>query len=245
MLDQVQKPTRYTGGEMNTQLKPWDSAKLHFAFCFPDTYEVGMSHLGMKILYAAMNQQPDMLCERAFMPWVDMMDLMKQENVPLFTLESRSPLSAFDVVGFTLQYEMSYSNILAMLELGGIPLLRENRREEDPIVVAGGPCAFNPEPLADFIDAFMVGDGEEQILDRSARKGLEGDYPRFGQGVLSHGNPRAVHGDYPRPHHAGNHARLHARLPLLSGGHSVSSGARAESGASGGAGAAAGKHDRV
>ena len=165
MLDQVQKPTRYTGGEMNTQLKPWDSAKLHFACCFPDTYEVGMSHLGMKILYAAMNQQPDMLCERAFMPWVDMMDLMKQENVPLFTLESRSPLSAFDVVGFTLQYEMSYSNILAMLELGGIPLLRENRREEDPIVVAGGPCAFNPEPLADFIDAFMVGDGEEQILD--------------------------------------------------------------------------------
>ena len=165
MLDQVQKPTRYTGGEMNTQLKPWDSAKLHFAFCFPDTYEVGMSHLGMKILYAAMNQQPDMLCERAFMPWVDMMELMKQENVPLFTLESRSPLSAFDVVGFTLQYEMSYSNILAMLELGGIPLLRENRREEDPIVVAGGPCAFNPEPLADFIDAFMVGDGEEQILD--------------------------------------------------------------------------------
>ncbi len=165
MLDQVQKPTRYTGGEMNTQLKPWDSAKLHFAFCFPDTYEVGMSHLGMKILYAAMNQQPDMLCERTFMPWVDMMDLMKQENVPLFTLESRSPLSAFDVVGFTLQYEMSYSNILAMLELGGIPLLRENRREEDPIVVAGGPCAFNPEPLADFIDAFMVGDGEEQILD--------------------------------------------------------------------------------
>lgn len=165
MLDQVQKPTRYTGGEMNTQLKPWDSAKLHFAFCFPDTYEVGMSHLGMKILYAAMNQQPDMLCERAFMPWVDMMDLMKQEKVPLFTLESRSPLSAFDVVGFTLQYEMSYSNILAMLELGGIPLLRENRREADPIVVAGGPCAFNPEPLADFIDAFMVGDGEEQILD--------------------------------------------------------------------------------
>ena len=108
MLDQVQKPTRYTGGEMNTQLKPWDSAKLHFAFCFPDTYEVGMSHLGMKILYAAMNQQSDMLCERAFMPWVDMMDLMKQEKVPLFTLESRSPLSAFDVVGFTLQYEMSY-----------------------------------------------------------------------------------------------------------------------------------------
>ena len=165
LLDTVLKPARYTGGEMNAVCKPFSDADVTFAFCFPDSYEVGMSHLGMKILYAAMNQQPDMLCERAFMPWVDMMDLMKQENVPLFTLESRSPLSAFDVVGFTLQYEMSYSNILAMLELGGIPLLRENRREEDPIVVAGGPCAFNPEPLADFIDAFMVGDGEEQILD--------------------------------------------------------------------------------
>ena len=164
-LSLVQKPGRYTGGEPGCTYKDKANVDVRMAFCFPDTYEVGMSHLGMKILYAAMNQQPDMLCERAFMPWVDMMDLMKQENVPLFTLESRSPLSAFDVVGFTLQYEMSYSNILAMLELGGIPLLRENRREEDPIVVAGGPCAFNPEPLADFIDAFMVGDGEEQILD--------------------------------------------------------------------------------
>ena len=165
LLLQAQKPAQYIGGEVGSICKERESVDVRFAFCFPDTYEVGMSHLGMKILYAAMNQQPDMLCERAFMPWVDMMDLMKQEKVPLFTLESRSPLSAFDVVGFTLQYEMSYSNILAMLELGGIPLLRENRREEDPIVVAGGPCAFNPEPLADFIDAFMVGDGEEQILD--------------------------------------------------------------------------------
>lgn len=165
ILSRVQKPARYVGGEWGSVMKDKKNIDLRFAFCFPDTYEVGMSHLGMKILYAAMNQQSDMLCERAFMPWVDMIDLMKQEKVPLFTLESRSPLSAFDVVGFTLQYEMSYSNILAMLELGGIPLLRENRREEDPIVVAGGPCAFNPEPLADFIDAFMVGDGEEQILD--------------------------------------------------------------------------------
>lgn len=165
MLDQVQKPARYTGSEMNTQLKNWNSAKLRFAFCFPDTYEVGMSHLGMKILYAGINAQPDMLCERTFMPWVDMIELLKQEHVPLFTLESRSALSEFDVVGFTLQYEMSYSNILAMLELGGIPLLREERSETDPIIVAGGPCAFNPEPLADFIDAFMVGDGEEQILE--------------------------------------------------------------------------------
>ena len=120
----------------------------------------------MKILYAAMNQQPDMLCERAFMPWVDMMDLMKQENVPLFTLESRSPLSAFDVVGFTLQYELSYTNILNMLDLAGIPLHACDRGEAlAPLVVAGGPCVCNPEPLADFFDLFILGEGEEVNLE--------------------------------------------------------------------------------
>lgn len=165
MLEKVQKAPRYTGGEMNTEIKPWEAAKLHFAFCFPDTYEVGMSHLGMKILYGAINAQPDMLCERVFMPWVDMKALMEQEGIPLFSMESRRVLTDFDVVGFTLQYEMSYTNVLAMLELGGIPLLREERAQDAPIIVAGGPCAFNPEPLADFIDAFMVGDGEEQILE--------------------------------------------------------------------------------
>ena len=165
MLEQVQKAPRYTGGEMNTSLKPWEAAKLHFAFCFPDTYEVGMSHLGMKILYGAINGQPDMLCERVFMPWVDMKALMEQEHVPLFSMENRRALHEFDVVGFTLQYEMSYTNVLAMLKLGGIPLLGEERAEDAPIIVAGGPCAFNPEPLADFIDAFMVGDGEEQIIE--------------------------------------------------------------------------------
>ena len=165
MLEKVQKAPRYTGGEMNTAIKPWEAAKLHFAFCFPDTYEVGMSHLGMKILYGAINAQPDMLCERVFMPWVDMKALMEEENVPLFSTENRRALNEFDVVGFTLQYEMSYTNVLAMLKLGGIPLLREDRAEDAPIIVAGGPCAFNPEPLADFIDAFMVGDGEEQIIE--------------------------------------------------------------------------------
>ena len=165
MLEKVQKAPRYTGGEMNTAIKPWEDAKLHFAFCFPDTYEVGMSHLGMKILYGAINAQPDMLCERLFMPWVDMKALMEAENVPLFSMENRRMLSEFDVVGFTLQYEMSYTNVLSMLKLGGIPLLREDRAEDAPIIVAGGPCAFNPEPLADFIDAFMVGDGEEQIIE--------------------------------------------------------------------------------
>ncbi len=165
MLEKVQKAPRYTGGEMNTAIKPWEDAKLRFAFCFPDTYEVGMSHLGMKILYAAINAQSDMLCERVFMPWVDMKALMEDEQVPLFSLENRRPIGAFDVIGFTLQYEMNYTNILAMLQLGGVPLLREERAEDAPIVVAGGPCAFNPEPLADFIDAFMVGDGEEQIIE--------------------------------------------------------------------------------
>ena len=165
MLEKVQKAPRYTGGEMNTSIKPWEDAKLHFAFCFPDTYEVGMSHLGMKILYGAINAQPDMLCERVFMPWVDMKALMEEENVPLFSTENRRALNEFDVVGFTLQYEMSYTNVLAMLKLGHIPLLREERAEDAPIIVAGGPCAFNPEPLADFIDAFMVGDGEEQIIE--------------------------------------------------------------------------------
>ncbi len=165
MLEKVQKAPRYTGGEMNTAVKAWDQAELRFAFCFPDTYEVAMSHLGMKILYAAINAQPWSLCERVCMPWVDMMTLMEQEKVPLFSLESRTPLDQFDVVGFTLQYEMSYSNVLAMLKLGGIPLRREQRAKDAPIIVAGGPCAFNPEPLADFIDAFMVGDGEEQIVE--------------------------------------------------------------------------------
>ena len=165
MLEKVQKAPRYTGGEMNTALKPWDQAELHFAFCFPDTYEVAMSHLGMKILYAIINAQEWGLCERVCMPWVDMMQLMREEQVPLFSLESRRALNEFDVVGFTLQYEMSYTNILAMLDLGGIPLKREDRRRDDPIVVAGGPCAFNPEPLADFVDAFMIGDGEEVIIE--------------------------------------------------------------------------------
>ena len=165
MLEKVQKAPRYTGGEMNTSIKPWDAADVHFAFCFPDTYEVAMSHLGMKILYAVINAQPWSLCERVCMPWTDMMALMQEENVPLFSLESRRALHEFDVIGFTLQYEMSYSNILAMLKLGGVALLRQDRGQNDPIVVAGGPCAFNPEPLADFIDAFMVGDGEEQIIE--------------------------------------------------------------------------------
>ena len=164
-LEKVQKAPRYTGGEMNTTVKEWDRCPLHFGFCFPDTYEIGMSHLGLKILYGLINRESWSLCERFFMPWTDMIALMKEEELPLLSMESRRPMNAFDVVGFTLQYEMSYSNILAMLEMGGIPLESRDRGENDPIVVAGGPCAFNPEPLADFIDAFMIGDGEDVMTE--------------------------------------------------------------------------------
>ena len=165
VLERVQKAPRYTGGEMNTAVKAWNECPLHFAFCFPDTYEVGMSHLGMKILYGLINREDWSLCERFFMPWTDMIAQMELEHLPLLSMESRRPLNTFDVVGFTLQYEMSFSNILAMMKMGGVPLESGERGEDDPIVVAGGPCAFNPEPLADFIDAFMIGDGEEVMTE--------------------------------------------------------------------------------
>ena len=164
-LEKVQKAPRYTGGEMNTAVKDWDACPLHFGFCFPDTYEVGMSHLGLKILYGLINKEDWSLCERFFMPWTDMIALMEEEELPLLSMESRHCLNEFDVIGFTLQYEMSYSNILAMLKMGGVPMESAERSEKDPIVVAGGPCAFNPEPLADFIDAFMIGDGEDVMTE--------------------------------------------------------------------------------
>ena len=165
ILLKVQKPARYTGGEPGCVFKDKKDVQLRFAFCFPDTYEVGMSFLGMKILYEILNDRREFWCERVFMPWVDMKAEMEQQGVPLYALESKDPLSAFDVVGFTLQYELSYTNILAMLQLGGIPLLASQRGETDPFVVAGGPCACNAEPLADFFDLFMLGEGEVQLPD--------------------------------------------------------------------------------
>ncbi len=167
LLDQVSKPARYSGGELNTVVKDPGAVQARFAFCFPDAYEVGMSHLGIKILYHAINQRPEYACERVFAPWPDMEALMRENDVPLFSLETRCPVREFDFVGFTLQYEMSYTNILNMLDLAGIPLLSADRTE-GPFVVAGGPCACNPETLADFIDVFMIGDGEEiitQLMD--------------------------------------------------------------------------------
>ena len=160
VLSKVQKAARYTGGELNSVVKPKDT-EIRFAFCFPDVYEVGMSHLGMKILYHQMNEREDTWVERVFAPWPDMEEQMRENKIPLYGLESKDPVRTFDFVGFTLQYEMCYTNILNMLDLAGLPLRTAQRGEGLPFVCAGGPCAFNPEPIAEFIDFFMLGEGEE------------------------------------------------------------------------------------
>ena len=166
MLLQVERPARYIGSELNRVTKRAEDAAIRFAFCFPDTYEIGMSCLGLQILYYFLNRRADTLCERVFAPWGDMERLMREKNFPLVTVDSYEEVKAFDFVGFTLQYELGYTNLLNMLDLSGIPLLSANRSEDDPIVVAGGPCAYNPEPLADFVDFFYIGEGEgETILD--------------------------------------------------------------------------------
>ncbi len=165
LLERVEKPVRYIGGEVNAAVIPFQEAEVTFAFCFPDTYEVAMSHLGMKILYGILNGMRGVLCERVCMPWVDMLDAMREERVELFSLESRTPLHRFDILGFTLQYEMSYTNILHMLSLGGVPVKAADRGKNDPVVIAGGPCATNPEPLHAFFDAFLIGDGEDVIRE--------------------------------------------------------------------------------
>ena len=165
ILLKVQKPGRYTGGELNSVIKDKSKVDIRFAFCFPDTYEIGMSHLGMKILYSQFNSYDHIWCERVFAPWTDMEELMRKENIPLYALESGDPVKDFDFIGFTLQYELSYTNVLNMLSLAGIPLLSKDRTELNNIVVAGGACTSNPEPLADFIDIFFIGEGEEVDLE--------------------------------------------------------------------------------
>ena len=161
ILPLVQKPGRYTGGELNSVVKDKNSVKLRYAFCFPDSYEIGMSHLGIKILYSAANERDDVWCERVFAPWHDMEKEMRKNNIPLFALESGDPVRDFDLIGFTLQYELCYTNVLNLLDLAGMPIRSADRDESYPLVVGGGPCACNPEPMADFFDMFMLGDGEE------------------------------------------------------------------------------------
>lgn len=165
ILPRVQKPITYQGNEANAIHKDPKATDVRFAFAFPDTYEVGMSHLGMKILYALLNDQQGVFCERVFAPWIDMESQMRAHQVPLYALETMDPIADFDFLGFTLQYEMSYTNVLNMIDLAGIPVESEDRRDEDPIVIAGGPCVYNPEPLADFIDVFATGEGEELTLE--------------------------------------------------------------------------------
>ena len=168
LLPLVQKPGRYTGGEPGSVMKDPDRVPLRYALCFPDTYEIGMSNLAMKILYGLANAREDCWCERCFAPWVDMEALMRERNVPLWALESGGPLGDFDILGFTLQYEMSYTNVLNMLDLAGIHLRSEDRPDLAPLVIAGGPCACNPAPLAPFVDIFVLGEGEEisnELLD--------------------------------------------------------------------------------
>ena len=154
LLHKVEKPSRYIGGEINTFNKDLTDEMIRFCFAFPDVYEVGMSHLGMQIIYSLLNAQEDVFCERAFSPWADMEKELRDQKLKLFTLEKKSPLSDMDIIGFTLQYELSYTNILNMLNLSGVELLSKDRHDKDPLIVAGGPCAYNPEPIADFIDMF-------------------------------------------------------------------------------------------
>ena len=168
ILLKVQKPGRYVGGELNSVIKDKSKVDLRYAFCFPDTYEIGMSHLGMKILYSLVNEREDAWCERVFAPWVDMEQQMRENNIPLYALESGDPVKDFDMIGFTLQYELSFSNVLNMLDLAQVPLYSKDRESLTPLVVAGGPCVCNAEPIADFIDVVMLGEGEEttnELLD--------------------------------------------------------------------------------
>ncbi len=161
ILPRVERPARYTGGEVNSIVKDPSNVDIRFAFAFPDAYEIAMSHLGTRILYHVLNSREDTWCERVFAPWADMEKELKQAGIPLYGLESGDPIKDFDIVGFTLQYEMCYTNVLNMLDLAGLPLKTVDRDETHPLVIAGGPCAYNPEPLWEFIDCFVLGDGEE------------------------------------------------------------------------------------
>ncbi|MDR0222960.1 MAG: TIGR03960 family B12-binding radical SAM protein [Oscillospiraceae bacterium] len=168
LLLKTQRPARYTGGEVNAVRKDPEGVDLRFALCFPDVYEIGMSHLGMKILYSLINSRVEYCCERVFMPFPDMEGLMRASSVLLYALESGGSVRDFDIVGFTLQYELCYTTVLSMLDLAGIPVLRSERGDGHPLIIAGGPCACNPEPLRDFIDLFVIGEGEEatpELLD--------------------------------------------------------------------------------
>ncbi len=164
ILMTVEKPARYIGGEVNAVMKDKDQVDIRFAMCFPDVYEIGMSHLGIQILYDMFNRREDTWCERIYSPWPDLHKVLKEKQIPLFALESQDPVKKFDFLGITIQYEMCYTNILQILDLSGIPLSAEDRTMDDPFVIGGGPCTYNPEPLAEFFDLFYIGEGETQYF---------------------------------------------------------------------------------
>ena len=165
ILHKVIRPARYTGGEWNSIVKDWDATPIKIALAFPDTYEVGMSNMALPILYEILNSQANVLAERVYAPWVDMESALREHKIPLFSLESQQPLKDFNIIGFSLGYELCYTNVLNILDLAGIPVLASERDESHPLIIAGGSCALNPEPMTDFIDAFVIGDGEEVILE--------------------------------------------------------------------------------
>ena len=168
ILLRVEKPARYIGGEPGSVVKDRDSVEIRFAMCFPDLYEIGMSHLGIQILYEMFNSFPDVWCERVYCPWIDLAEIMREQKIPLFALESQDALLEFDFIGITLQYEMSYTNVCQILELSGVPYFSRDRENDDPILICGGPCTYNPEPVADFFDLVYIGEGEtryRELLD--------------------------------------------------------------------------------
>ena len=165
ILLKIEKPARYIGNEVNSVMKNKEEVDVRFAFVFPDVYEIGMSHLGIQILYDMLNRRDDVWCERVYSPWTDLDKIMREENIPLFALESQDAIKDFDFIGITIQYEMCYTNILQVLDLAQIPMFAKNRTEEHPIVIGGGPCTYNPEPLADFFDIFYIGEGETEFYN--------------------------------------------------------------------------------
>lgn len=181
LLLKVKSPSRYIGGELNSVVKDKNKVDVRFAFCFPDSYDIGMSHIGMKILYSLKNARENWWCERVFAPWTDFEELMRENNIPLYGLESLDPIKDFDFIGFTVQYELCYTNILNMLDLAGLNVLAAERDDSDPVVIAGGPCVCNPEPLCDFIDLFVIGEGEEvnlELMDMYEQMKKSGSYDK-------------------------------------------------------------------
>lgn len=196
VLRAVQKPGRYCGGEYGQTLKDKKDVKARFAFCFPDSYEIGMSNLGIRILYGVLNREDDIWCERVYAPWPDMEEMMKKHDIPLTAQESGDPISEFDIIGFTLQYEMCYTNVLNMIKLAGLPIYSKDRTDDMPIIIGGGPCSYNAEPVADFFDCFSIGEGEDALVEFTKlyiKMKEDGTYTR---GAFLHEAAKTVGGIY-------------------------------------------------